>query len=102
MGDSKILTPPPGPKARELIERELKRMHQPSIDRVYPIFTKKIAGAVVEDGDGNRYLDFAMGPGSRSLGGAPDQLVNTIRERAAELGHGSYPYINQAVIDFAE
>jgi hypothetical protein len=53
MGDSKIVTPPPGPKARKLIERELKLLHQPSIDRVYPIFTKKIEGAVVEDVDGN-------------------------------------------------
>jgi 4-aminobutyrate aminotransferase-like enzyme len=78
MGDSKILTAPPGPKARKLIERELKLMHQPSIDRVYPIFTKTIDGAVVEDVDGNRYLDFAIGSGSMSLGGAPEVLVNTI------------------------
>ncbi|MDG6925392.1 MAG: aspartate aminotransferase family protein [Nitrososphaerota archaeon] len=102
MGDSKILTAPPGPKARKLIERELKLMHQPSIDRVYPIFTKTIDGAVVEDVDGNRYLDFAIGSGSMSLGGAPEVLVNTITERAKELGHGSYPYLNPAVIEFAE
>ncbi|MDA4137336.1 MAG: aspartate aminotransferase family protein [Thaumarchaeota archaeon] len=102
MGDSKIVTPPPGPKARKLIERELKLLHQPSIDRVYPIFTKTIDGAVVEDVDGNRYLDFAIGSGSMSLGGAPGPLVKTIIERAQELGHGSYPYLNPAVIEFAE
>ena len=75
MGDSKIITPPPGPKARKLIERELKLLHQPSIDRVYPIFTKRIDGAVVEDVDGNRYLDFAIGSGIMSLGCAPKGLV---------------------------
>jgi 4-aminobutyrate aminotransferase len=102
MGDAKIVTPPPGPKARELIERELKLLHQPSIDRVYPIFTKQITGAVVEDVDGNRYLDFAIGSGSMSLGGAPEALVRTLTERAQELAHGSYPYLNPAVITFAE
>ena len=102
MGDAKIVTPPPGPNARKLIERELKLLHQPSIDRVYPIFTKTIEGAIVEDVDGNRYLDFAIGSGSMSLGGAPEPLVREITERASELGHGSYPYLNPAVIRFAE
>lgn len=99
---SKIVTPPPGPNARKLIEREVKQFHQPSIDRVYPIFTKKIDGAVVEDVDGNHYLDFAIGSGSMSLGGAPKELVETVRERVSELAHGSYPYMNQVVIEFAE
>ena len=102
MGDAKIVTPPPGPNARKLIERELKLLHQPSIDRVYPIFTKKITGAVVEDVDGNSYLDFAIGSGSMSLGGAPEPLVRTVTERAGELAHGSYPYLNPSVIEFAE
>ncbi len=102
MGDAKIVTPPPGPNARKLIERELKLLHQPSIDRVYPIFTKKIDGAVVEDVDGNRFLDFAIGSGSMSLGGAPRELVKTVSERAEELAHGSYPYLNPTVIEFAE
>ena len=52
--------------------------------------------------DGNHYLDFAIGSGSMSLGGAPESLVRTLTERAGELAHGSYPYLNPAVIEFAE
>jgi 4-aminobutyrate aminotransferase-like enzyme len=99
---SKIVTPPPGPQARELIEREIKQFHQPSIDRVYPIFTKKVDGIVIEDVDGNRYLDFAIGSGSMSLGGANPELVKTIRDNVENLAHASYPTMNEAVIKFAE
>jgi 4-aminobutyrate aminotransferase-like enzyme len=102
MGLSRIIVPPPGPNARKLIEREVKQFHQPSIDRVYPIFTKKIEGAMVEDVDGNRFLDFAIGSGSMSLGGAYPALVDLVKNRIEDLAHASYPYMNQIVIDFAE
>ncbi len=93
---------PPGPLARELIEREIKQFHQPSIDRVYPIFTKSIHGALIEDVDGNKYLDFAIGSGSMSLGGANPELVKVVKERVEELAHASYPCMNEIVIKFAE
>jgi len=99
---SKITMSPPGPRARELIEREIKQFHQPSIDRVYPIFTKSIHGALIEDVDGNNYLDFAIGSGSMSLGGANPDLVKVVRERVEELAHASYPCMNEIVIKFAE
>ena len=99
---SKITMSPPGPRARELIEREIKQFHQPSIDRVYPIFTKSIHGAVIEDVDGNKYLDFAIGSGSMSLGGANPELVKVVKERVEDLAHASYPTMNEIVIKFAE
>jgi len=99
---SKIVVPPPGPKARALIERELKQFHQPSIDRLYPIFSKRIEGAVVEDVDGNRLLDFTIGSGSMGLGGAHPGLVSTIKDRVEDLAHASYPYLDEVVIKFSE
>lgn len=99
---SKITVSPPGPKARELIEREIKQFHQPSIDRVYPIFTKSVHGAIIEDVDGNKYLDFAIGSGSMSLGGANPDLVKVVRESVEDLAHASYPSMNEVVIKFAE
>lgn len=102
MSMSKITIAPPGPRSRELIEREIKQFHQPSIDRVYPIFARSVHGAVIEDVDGNRYLDFAIGSGSMSLGGANPELVKVVRERVDELAHASYPTMNEVVIKFAE
>jgi 4-aminobutyrate aminotransferase len=99
---SKITVSPPGPRARELISREIQQFHQPSIDRVYPIFTKSVHGAIIEDVDGNRYLDFAIGSGSMSLGGANPDLVKVVKDRVEELAHASYPSMNEIVIKFAE
>jgi 4-aminobutyrate aminotransferase-like enzyme len=99
---SKISVAPPGPRAKALIEREIKQFHQPSIDRLYPIFTKHIRGALIEDVDGNRYLDFAIGSGSMSLGGANPELVKVVKERVEDLAHASYPTMNEVVIQFAE
>src|ERR1700687_4200890 len=96
---SKISVSPPGPRARELIEREIQQFHQPSIDRVYPIFTKHVHGAMIEDVDGNRYLDFAIGSGSMSLGGANPGLVKLVKDRVDDLAHASYPYMDQVVIE---
>lgn len=99
---SKIAVSPPGPKARALIQREIKQFHQPSIDRLYPIFTRHIHGALIEDVDGNHYLDFAIGSGSMSLGGANPELVKVVKERVEDLAHASYPTMNEIVIQFAE
>jgi len=99
---SKITFAPPGPRARKLMQREIEQFHQPSIDRLYPIFTKRVQGAIIEDVDGNRYLDFAIGSGSMSLGGANPELVKVVKERVEELAHASYPSMNEVVIEFAE
>ena len=102
MAFSKITVAPPGPRARELIKREIEQFHQPSIDRLYPIFTKNIHGALIEDVDGNRYLDFAIGSGSMSLGGANPDLVKVVKEQVEDLAYASYPCLNEIVIKFAE
>ena len=57
---------------------------------------------MVEDVDGNRYLDFAIGSGSMSLGGAEPGLVKLVKERVEDLAHASYPYMDQVVIELGE
>ena len=53
-----IETPLPGPQANALIERD-HRHCSPSYTRDYPLVVKRAVGSVVEDVDGNRFLDFA-------------------------------------------
>ena len=57
---------------------------------------------MIEDVDGNKYLDFAIGSGSMSLGGANPDLVKVVKERVEDLAHASYPSMNEVVIQFAE
>src|SRR3972149_5944601 len=56
----RIMTPPPGPKARAVIERDARVMSQ-NFAKDYPLVAERAWGPVVEDPDGNRYLDFAAG-----------------------------------------
>jgi len=52
--------PLPGPRARAIIERD-GRVVSPSYTRAYPLVVERGAGAMVDDVDGNRFLDFSAG-----------------------------------------
>ena len=56
----KIITELPGPKARVVIEQD-ERVCSPSLTRVYPLVVDHGEGTVLEDVDGNRFLDFNAG-----------------------------------------
>src|SRR2546422_10687410 len=74
----RIVVPPPGPKARAIVERQ-DRFASTSYPKEYPLAVARGERAVVEDVDGNRFLDFMAGiapppPGSRqSKGGEAGQ-----------------------------
>lgn len=55
-----IITELPGPRARAVIEID-ERSTSPSLTRVYPIVVERGDGTVIEDVDGNRFLDFNAG-----------------------------------------
>jgi 4-aminobutyrate aminotransferase len=58
--DPRIITELPGPRARVIIEQD-ERYSSPSLTRVYPLVVARGEGAVIEDVDGNRFLDFNAG-----------------------------------------
>src|ERR1041385_3890446 len=53
----KIVTPPPGPKARAIVERQ-DRWSSTSYPKEYPLAVARGAGPMVEDVDGNLFLGF--------------------------------------------
>ncbi len=55
-----IITELPGPNARVVIEQD-ERVCSPSLTRVYPLVVQRGDGTVIEDVDGNRFLDFNAG-----------------------------------------
>ena len=55
-----ISTPIPGPKAKKFLERDDLYV-SPSYTRCYPLVVERGSGAVIEDVDGNLYLDFTAG-----------------------------------------
>jgi len=81
-----VLVAPPGPNAREAVERD-ERLTSPSYTRAYPLVIRRARGSVVEDVDGNRYLDFAAGIAVCSVGHCHPKVVEAIREQAEKLIH---------------
>ena len=84
----RIVTPLPGPKALEVIERDA-RWVSPSYTRSYPLVAESGQGALVEDVDGNRFLDFNAGIAVCSTGHSHPEVVRAIQEQAAKLIHMS-------------
>ncbi|MCS7047009.1 MAG: acetyl ornithine aminotransferase family protein [Gemmataceae bacterium] len=83
-----LTTPLPGPRARALLERDHQYM-SPSYTRVYPLVCARGSGAVIEDVDGNLFLDFTAGIAVTSTGHCHPEVVAAIQDQAAKLLHMS-------------
>jgi 4-aminobutyrate aminotransferase len=81
-----IVTPPPGPRARALIERDARAMSQ-NFSKDYPLVAERARGAMVEDPDGNRYLDFAAGIAVVATGHSHPEVVAAIQAQAGRFLH---------------
>jgi 4-aminobutyrate aminotransferase len=84
----RLATELPGPNARRVVERDAAIM-SPSYTRDYPLVAKRGHGAIVEDVDGNAFLDFAAGIAVCSTGHCHPRVVEAIQKQAAELIHMS-------------
>ena len=84
----RVVTELPGPKAKRDVELDAKYM-SPSFTRDYPLVAKRGHGAMVEDVDGNVFLDFAAGIAVCSTGHCHPKVVEAIQKQAAELIHMS-------------
>jgi 4-aminobutyrate aminotransferase len=83
-----IKTPLPGPKAKAIIDRDA-RFVSPSYTRDYPFVIARGEGAIVEDVDGNRFLDCAAGIAVNSTGVSHPDVVRAISEQAQKFIHMS-------------
>jgi 4-aminobutyrate aminotransferase len=61
----------------------------PSYTRSYPLVVRRASGAIVEDVDGNRFLDFSAGIAVCSTGHCHPDVVRAIQNQAASLIHMS-------------
>jgi 4-aminobutyrate aminotransferase len=78
----------PGPRAAEIIARDCQVV-SPSYTRGYPLVAKQGSGAIIEDVDGNRFLDFNAGIAVVATGHCHPDVVRAIQQQAARLIHMS-------------
>ena len=83
-----LVTELPGPQARELIALD-EAYTSPSYTRDYPLAVARGEGAVIEDVDGNRFLDFTAGIAVCATGHCHPDVVSAIHQQSSQLLHMS-------------
>ena len=81
-----IRTSLPGPEARKVLALDRKHL-SPSYSRDYPFVAKRGRGSMIEDVDGNWFLDFCAGIGVTATGHCHPEVVRAIRRQSEEMIH---------------
>jgi 4-aminobutyrate aminotransferase len=84
----RLVTSLPGPNASRVLDLD-RQYVSPSYTRSYPLVARRGRGALVEDVDGNIFLDFAAGIAVVSTGHCHPEVVAAMQQQAAELIHMS-------------
>ena len=86
MGTIQIRTEIPGPKSKALMERRNTAVARGPYHST-PIFAAKAEGAMIEDVDGNRYIDFAGGIGCLNMGHRDARVLDALRGQLDKFLH---------------
>ena len=98
----RLVTPLPGPNAKRVIERDRQHI-SPSYTRSYPLVARRGFGAVVEDVDGNTFLDFTAGIAVVATGHCHPEVVAAIQRQAGQLIHMSCTdFYYEGMVELAE
>lgn len=82
----RIVVPPPGPNAQRIIALD-QEYASTSYIKEYPLVIGGGLGAMVEDVDGNRYIDFMAGIAVSSTGYNHPAVVKAIQDQAGKFLH---------------
>jgi 4-aminobutyrate aminotransferase len=96
----KIVVPPPGPKARVIVDRDAEWTSTCYI-KEYPLVVSRGQGVMVEDVDGNRYLDFMAGIAVSATGYGHPKVVAAVKDAADRFLHicgGDFYYESMAAL----
>ncbi len=89
MGTIQLRTPIPGPRSQDLMRRRDAAVVRAAYHAT-PVFVAKAEGAVIEDVDGNRFIDFAGGIGCLNTGHRAPRVVEAIRRQLDRFLHTSF------------
>jgi 4-aminobutyrate aminotransferase len=82
----KIVVPPPGPRAQEVVRRD-EAWTSPCYIKEYPLVVERGRGPMVQDVDGNRFLDFMAGIAVSATGYGHPAVVAAVKEAADRFLH---------------
>ena len=100
--ERKLVTEVPGPKSREWFARREKAVPK-GVAAIHPIVTARASGAIVEDVDGNRLIDFATGIAVLNVGHTAPEVVAAVQKQAELDTHSCFHVTaNEPYIELAE
>jgi 4-aminobutyrate aminotransferase / (S)-3-amino-2-methylpropionate transaminase / 5-aminovalerate transaminase len=86
MATIQLKTSIPGPKSKALSERRSSAVPR-GLSHATPIYVAKTEGAILEDVDGNRYIDFAGGIGCLNTGHRAPGVLTAIERQLDRFLH---------------
>ena len=100
--ERKLVTEIPGPKSNEWFARRAEAVPR-GVAAIHPIVTARASGAIVEDVDGNRLIDFATGIAVLNVGHTAPEVVEAITRQAELDTHTCFHVTaNEPYIELAE
>ncbi|MBR6912239.1 MAG: aspartate aminotransferase family protein [Treponema sp.] len=92
----------PGPKSAEIIRRR-EAVVPSAIKCAYPVVIDKAAGAMIQDPDGNIFLDWVGGVGVLNVGHTHPELVDAVKNQAERFFHGMVNIVtHEGYVELAE
>lgn len=99
-----ILTPYPGPRARQIIERmrAVEGAGPRTGDDDAPLIVQAASGSTLVDPDGNQFIDLAGSFAAATVGHAHPEVVAAVRDQAERVSHVSSASIAEPRVAFEE
>lgn len=92
----------PGPKSKELIDRR-KEATATAVGCAYPVAIARGEGAMVEDLDGNYFLDWVGGVGVLNIGYSQPEIIEAVKAQADKYFHGMFNIVtHEGYVKLAE
>ena len=93
----------PGAKAKALLDRRGEAVPKGLCGSNYPICMARGEGAMLEDLDGNRFLDWIGGVGVLNIGYSRPEVVEAVKVQAEKYFHGIFNvYVHEGYVKLAE
>ena len=102
MGSIQLKTSIPGPNSQTLTQRSADSVPR-GISQLTSIFVARAEGAIIEDVDGNRFIDLAGGIGCLNVGHRSPGVTDALHEQVDRFLHTCYmvtPY--ESYVELAE
>jgi 4-aminobutyrate aminotransferase / (S)-3-amino-2-methylpropionate transaminase / 5-aminovalerate transaminase len=81
-----VATAVPGPKSQELMARRAAALPS-GVGTTLPVFAVRAGGGIVEDVDGNRFIDLAAGIAVTTVGSSAPRVVAAVTEQVERFTH---------------